>query len=75
MLDRFLNSRVGIIIISIIWGLGLATLFKSSCQGNDCKIIEYRGPPTSNAEYYWKYDGDANCYQWVPYLAKCESGN
>jgi len=73
MFDRFLNSRVGIIIMSIIWGLGLATLFRRSCQGKDCKIIEHRGPPTDNAKYFWKYDGDASCYQWTPYLTKCSN--
>lgn len=71
MIDKFLKSPVGIIIISIIWGLGLATLFKRSCEGNNCKIIEYRGPAMSNSKYYWQYDGDQKCYEWSPYLTKC----
>ena len=74
MIDKFLKSPVGIIIVSIVWGLGLATLFKRSCEGNNCKIIEYRGPAVSNGEYYWKYDGDAKCYQWQPYLTTCAKG-
>lgn len=72
MLDAFLKTRVGIIIVSIIWGLGLATLFKRSCEGNNCKVIQYRGPPVTQTEYHWKYDGDEKCYKWKPYIAQCE---
>jgi hypothetical protein len=72
MIGDFLKSEAGIIIISIVWGLGLATLFKRSCQGPNCKVIEYRGPPVTNMKYAWKYDGDDKCYGWTPYLTKCE---
>jgi hypothetical protein len=72
MFDTFLKTKVGIIIISIIWGLGLATLFKRSCNGNNCKVIEYRGPPITNKEYQWQYDGDDKCYKWTPYLTTCK---
>jgi len=71
MIDKFLKSQVGIIIVSIVWGLGLATLFKKSCEGNNCRIITYKGPDVSNKEYHWKYDGDEKCYQWQPHLTKC----
>lgn len=71
MISDFLKSPVGIVIVSIVWGLGLATLFKRSCQGNNCKVIEYRGPDVSNTEYHWKYDGDNRCFEWQPYLTKC----
>ena len=72
MIEDFLKTEAGIMIISIIWGLGLATLFKKSCQGDNCKVIEYRGPPVSNTKYFWKYDGSNKCHQWTPYLTKCE---
>lgn len=86
MIDKFLKSPVGIIIISIIWGLGLATLFKRSCdnegtegtegkEGKECKVIEIRGPAVSNTGYYWKYSGDNKCYVWEPYLTKCAPRN
>lgn len=68
---EFFKSRVGIVIISIVWGLGLATLFKRSCEGKDCKVIEYHGPPIKDVEHHWQYDGDTKCYRWVPYVTKC----
>lgn len=71
MIEKFLKSRVGIILISIIWGLGLATLFKIGCTGNNCKVIEYRGPPISDADYAWNY-GDDKCYSLQPYVTKCD---
>jgi hypothetical protein len=73
MIEDFLKTKGSMIFISIIWGLGLATLFKRSCEGNNCKVIEYRGPAISNTEYSWKYDGDDKCYKWQPYLTSCES--
>ena len=36
--DLFKDSK-GKIILSIIWGLGLAALFRKVCKGRDCIII------------------------------------
>lgn len=70
---EFLSSRSGIIIVSILWGLGLATLFKRSCEiGNKgCKIIEYRGP---NVEWINKAVfnyGTDDCYRYKPIISRC----
>lgn len=70
MIEEFLKTRTGIIIISIVWGLGLATLFRKSCDGANCKVIEYQGPPTSSAKYAWNYGGE-KCYGLNPYVTKC----
>ena len=71
MITDFLKSQVGIVMISIIWGLGLATLFKKSCEGKDCKIIEFRGPPVNDIKsHMWTYGGD-QCYRVKPYITKC----
>ena len=72
MIEDFLKTEVGVIIISIIWGLGLATLFKKSCKGDNCTVIEYRGPPVSNNKHSWRYDGNNKCYKWIPYLTSCK---
>lgn len=39
---NFIRTRDGRIIISIIWGLGLASLFKKVCSDRDC--IVYKAP-------------------------------
>lgn len=69
MIEDVLNSRAGVIFISILWGLGLATLFKRACDGPGCKVITYRGPPLSEAKTTWKY-GD-KCYNVDPYTSSC----
>ena len=35
-LDKFVHSQSGKYIMSIILGLGLATLFRQICSGKDC---------------------------------------
>ena len=45
MISQILNNRVGVIVISIILGLGLASLFRRVCSGANCIII--KGPSTS----------------------------
>lgn len=71
MIDKLLSSRAGIVLISIIWGLGLSTLFKKACQGRTCRIIKYKGPPPDEiSQSYYNY-GTSKCYMYIPVLAKC----
>ena len=52
---RLLNNEYGRIIISIILGLGLATLFRRACS--DGKCIEFNGPIISQIDgKIYKYD-------------------
>lgn len=74
MIGEFLKSRAGIVLLSIIWGLGLATLFKKSCVtdgGKTCAVIEFRGPTTSEAKGIWNYGG-SKCYQLQQKLVSCK---
>ncbi len=70
MISEFLKSHTGIIILSIIWGLGLATFFKKSCEGGNCNVIEYKGPSTREAKQVWDY-GDNKCYKLRPKIVDC----
>jgi hypothetical protein len=70
MIEEFTNSRTGIIILSIIWGLGLATLFKRSCSDPGCKVIEYKGPPLADTKVTWKFGSD-KCYKIQPTPSEC----
>lgn len=71
-LKAFLDSERGSIIISIIVGLGLATLFKKACKGYGCYVI--RGPPVSELNKY-VYKQDGRCYKYVPEATKCQTDN
>jgi hypothetical protein len=71
MIDEIFKSRLGIIIISIIWGLGLSTLFRKACQGRKCQVIVYSGPdPKEISGTYYNY-GTPDCYQYTPVLTQC----
>ena len=73
MIEETLKTRVGIIIISIIWGLGLSTLFRKACQGRNCQIIKYTGPnPQKIEQIYYNYGTD-DCYKYFPIMSKCVS--
>ena len=39
-IKRFVNSEFGRIAMSILLGLGLATLFRKVCNGRNCLIIK-----------------------------------
>ena len=70
-MDGFFKSRTGIIIVSVIWGLGLSTLFRKACQGNKCKVVVYQGPnPHELKDTYYNY-GDQQCYQYYPHISQC----
>lgn len=42
-LDKFVHSKTGKIMMSIILGIGLATFFRTACKGRRCKIVS--APP------------------------------
>lgn len=71
---NFLKTKTGKIIISLILGLGLSTLFRKSChvEGSiDCVEIQYTGTdPNKIQKKTFKYSNN-KCYKYKPFLAKC----
>lgn len=65
---KVLNSRTGIIFVSIILGLALASLFKKSCIDESCKII--KGPPLKQVEGK-VFTFDSKCYKYKAKATKC----
>jgi len=72
-LDKFLNDSTGRILLSIIWGLGLATLFKKVCTGRNCQVIQYEGPSPKEVDKKIYQDTDDKCYKFHPYQTKCDT--
>jgi hypothetical protein len=70
MIGKFLESKAGQIIISIILGFGLATIFRKVCKDNNCIMIQ--GPKVSEVNKYF-YKIDENCYKYTPYVTPCKS--
>lgn len=75
MLDfkKMLHSNSGKVIISIILGLGLASLFRKACS--DRKCLKFTGPPEDKvkeiASSTYKYND--KCYNFVPSATTCDS--
>jgi len=69
-LKKLIETNNGKVMISIILGLGVATLFRKSCKENEC--IEFKGPKLNDVkETIYNYDNQ--CYQFKPNPVTCSS--
>lgn len=65
---KFLHTERGKIIMSIILGFGLASLFRTVCKDNNCII--FHAPPLD--EFKDKiYKNGEKCIKYVPVATKC----
>ena len=72
MISDLLRSEAGRVVISIIIGLGLASMFRKVCKGNSCVVV--KGPATSEVKNnFYKIDGE--CYRYSPYTTNCDGSN
>lgn len=69
-LKRFFHTESGKAIISLLLGLGLATLFKRSCQGKNC--IKFKAPSLEDIKNK-KYKYGERCFQYVINTTSCDS--
>lgn len=67
-LGKFVHTESGRMFMSLILGLGLATLFKISCKGKNC--IVYNAPPIDEIKDK-TYKIDDKCYKFEPHSVKC----
>jgi len=66
---RMLNTEIGVAFISILLGIGLATLFRKVCTDKNCII--FNGPVITNISgKTYKYG--EKCYQYEPTPTKCD---
>ena len=71
-ITELFKSKQGKIIISIILGLGLASLFRQVCKGSQCIIV--KGPRSDEIKNnFYKIDDD--CYKYSQSVVECENGN
>ena len=66
--DRLLNTDMGRFFISLLLGLGLATLFRKVCTGDKC--ITFNGPVISDFDGKI-YKSDGKCYKYTTAAANC----
>jgi hypothetical protein len=67
---RLLNTPVGRNIVSILLGIGLATLFRRACTDKNC--IVFNGPVISEIEGKTFKHGE-KCYKYSTVSEKCDS--
>jgi hypothetical protein len=67
---RLLTSEIGKNIISIIFGLGLATLFRKVCNEKNC--IRFNGPIITDIEDKTFKHGE-KCFKYSAQSDKCDS--
>ena len=66
----FINSRPGVIAVSIIWGIGLAAAFRYICKGRECYIIKpYHIDEILDPLNNWIYNN--RCYKYHKKINKC----
>ena len=70
MLGKFLSSPTGKVFMSILWGLGLAALFRRACNGRSC--IVYKAPhPSMIQGNVFKHEG--LCYRYNTKRTNCDT--
>ena len=68
-LKRLIYSDVGRIVISIILGLGLATLFRRVCKERDCLVFH---APQVNKIKDQIFKFKSKCYKFEEEIEKCD---
>lgn len=67
-----LKTDFGSIIISILLGLGLASLFRKTCSENNCIIV--KGPSIEKIKNK-TFKFDDKCYKYEPEITSCKNKN
>ena len=67
---KFFNTDTGKTIISILLGLGLATLFRKDCEGNSC--LDFKAPDLEDIKKkIFKYGN--KCFKYDMETIKCDN--
>lgn len=67
---KFLKSRNGRILLSIILGFGLSTCFRLSCTGNKCVVIK-AAPISKTKNKVYKFNN--KCYTYSANPTSCKN--
>ena len=72
MLSKILNSHMGRILISLVWGFGLSCIFRKVCKGRNC--IVYKAPSNKTVKDNI-YLFDDKCYKFNSKITDCSKSN
>lgn len=65
---NFLKTPKGRIVVSILWGLGLACIFRKACKGRNCIVYKAPSPDVIQKKTYMFND---KCYQYTTMSTQC----
>ncbi len=68
-LKRLLNTPIGVFLISVLLGLGLATFFYKACSGKHC--INFNGPMINEVDGK-TYKFGEECYKYTFHSEPCD---
>lgn len=72
-LGRFVHSKTGRIMMSILLGLGLASLFRTVCKNKDCFI--FHAPPLDEFKDKIYKNADNKCVKYKSVATKCDANH
>jgi len=72
MLEVF-QKRPMVVLLSILWGLGLATLFASVANNRNCMIVRGELPSEIEKKVFQYPDIENKCYTYKSYITPCEN--
>lgn len=67
-LQKAIHTKFGQIVVSIILGLGLASLFRKVCDGANC--LKFHSPSVKEVERS-VYEHDGECYKFKAKTTEC----
>jgi len=65
---RLLKNKYSKIVLGILWGFGLACIFRSACNGRKCVI--YKAPKPSDIKNNI-YNHNEKCYKYETQTTEC----
>lgn len=68
-MKRLLYTKSGRVVLSILLGLGLASLFHKVCKNKDC--IQFQGPVIQDVDQQ-TFQFDDKCYQYEAVPVTCD---
>jgi hypothetical protein len=69
-LGKFVHTETGKYIMSILLGLGLASLFRAVCKGKGC--LQFKAAPLNDFKDKI-YKDNNKCVKYSPVATKCDS--
>jgi len=69
-IEKFIQTGAGRVLMSIILGVGLATLFKVSCKDKNCLLMKAPALEQLNDKIY---KVDDKCYTFKSNPIKCDA--